>query len=190
MQLYIIEVSLISEGNICGTFILYSLRYDRYFGKVIAMREYEMPNSSHLEWRKYQKDSRAIPTPIHSSLQPCCPFNYWPFFPQPHKKPQRQRSECYKMRPIHPQSCVCTLRGSIVIHTLTAEWQLTRPQILSVCLVTATVGATLARTAFPDDERDKEVRDKKDGRLIGGQIPVMRIDHVAWRPVDWLTGGL
>lgn len=63
-----------------------------------------------------------------------------PHFPA--ETPERQWGECNKLRPMHPRSCVCTLRGGTVICTLTEEWQLPRLLMLSVCQVIGLVGVT------------------------------------------------
>lgn len=131
LQLRLIKVApFIPEGNIWGSLKFYFLRGGACFGKVIAMKEYEMSKYSHAAWRNHQEHSGAIP--IHLPCNRVFPSISSPLFlPQ---TLQRHRGECNKMRPIHPQSCVCTLRGSTVIHTSTEEWQLPRPQILSVRL--------------------------------------------------------
>lgn len=119
----------------------------------------------------------------------CFPFNQQPPFLA--QMLHRQRGECNKMRPIQPQSCMCTLRGSTVVDTSTEEWQLPRPRVLSVHQVIGPVGVTAARITFPDygmKKRDGKEKRSSCIRLFIGRIPV--IGWIACFLVDWLTGAL
>lgn len=165
---------------------LYSIRGGGCLGKVAAMNKSKY---SYAAGRNWQKHSGVIPSPLFLSLQTCFPFNQRPPFST--QMLQRQWGECNKMRPIHPQSCVCTLRGSAVVHTSTEEWQLPGPQILSVCQVIDQGELTVARITFQDEEikkREGKERYTTCIRLFIGRIPVMGTGCVAWWPVDWLTG--
>lgn len=70
----------------------------------------------------------------------------------PTQTPWRRRGECNKMRAIHPQSSVCTLRARTVIHTLTEEWQLTPPIFISPPVKQPGQWEMLTEMTFPDDE--------------------------------------
>lgn len=108
----------IPEENICRGVSAYFLKEGGCFEKVIRMKEFEVSKYACAEWRSHQKHARVI-------LHPCFSFNQQPPFLA------QQRGECNKMRLIHPQSCMCTLQGSTVVHTWTEEWQLPWPQIVS-----------------------------------------------------------
>lgn len=117
------------------------------------------------------------------SMQRCFPFNQRPPFPA--LTLHRQRGECNKMRPIHPQPCVCTLRGSTPVHTSTEE-RLPWPQVLSVYQVIALVRVIVGRIVFPDDEI--RTREKRKAHILDedvGRIPVTAMSCVTKQLVGY-----
>lgn len=83
-------------------------------------------------------------------------------------------SEVNKMRPIDHHSCVCTLRGGAVVHTVTRESDDTPgPRSYPWARLQAQARLMVARITIPDDKIRMSKRHTSSLRLFTGWIPVM-----------------